>query len=237
MRKKTKKIIIKTILYLLAIIIFGLAIYLCHVENFNEVAIEKNETFYNVLYTIVIVLPTVWLILFYKSGGTLMPINRFKFSKKVDVSYNDFIELYKTISNKLLSNNYKQYKISITDKENLYIFIKEENKKLSLFLLADLITYTDRKETIIKKELEKFIEEHIPLKLRLKESFYLICVKRYSEELEKIVKETYFDGDPCMTFCLLFSTKKIYFASEKEVRIINDEDYSNLVNRFFQIIN
>ena len=171
----------------------------------------------------------------------LTPIDRFKRSDKYQFKYEDFDELYNDINKKLVETGYiikKEYKIS--DDEKLFVYMKPlKTKLLEMWLIADLNSYSKNKEEKIEKSIEEFYNEYIKTDISKKvelKSFKLLCVRRYTEELEKITKENYTDGLLSLTIALSFVTHEIYIASAKELRLINNSDYIDLKNEFFSVV-
>ena len=171
----------------------------------------------------------------------MSPIDRFKRSDKYQFRYENFDELYNDTNKKLVETGYsikKEYKIS--DNEKLFIYMKPlKTKLLEMWLIADLNSYTKSKEEKIEKYIEEFYNEYIKTERSKKaelKSFKLLCVRRYTEELEKITKENYTDGLLNLTIALSFVTKEIYIASAKELRLINNSDYMDLKNEFFSVV-
>ena len=171
----------------------------------------------------------------------MSPIDRFKRSDKYQFKYENFDELYNDANKKLVETGYiikKEYKIS--DNEKLFVYMKPlKTKLLEMWLIADLNSYTKNKEEKIKKYIEEFYNEYIKTDISKKvelKSFKLLCVRRYTEELEKITKENYTDGLLNLTIALSFVTHEIYIASAKELRLINNSDYIDLKNEFFSVV-
>ena len=171
----------------------------------------------------------------------MSPIDRFKRSDKYQFKYENFDELYNDANKKLVETGYiikKEYKIS--DNEKLFVYMKPlKTKLLEMWLIADLNSYTKNKEEKIEKCIEEFYNEYIKTDISKKvelKSFKLLCVRRYTEELEKITKENYTDGLLNLTIALSFVTHEIYIASAKELRLINNSDYIDLKNEFFSVV-
>ena len=171
----------------------------------------------------------------------MSPIDRFKHSDKYQFKYESFDELYNDANKKLVETGYtikKEYKIS--DDEKLFVYMKPlKTKLLEMWLIADLNSYTKNKEEKIEKYIEEFYNEYIKTDISKKvelKSFKLLCVRRYTEELEKITKENYTDGLLNLTIALSFVTHEIYIASAKELRLINNSDYIDLKNEFFSVV-
>ena len=171
----------------------------------------------------------------------MSPIDRFKRSDKYQFKYENFDELYNDINKKLVETGYsikKEYKIS--ENEKIFIYMKPlKTKLLEMWLIADLNSYTKNKEEKIEKYIDEFYNEYIKTDISKKvelKSFKLLCVRRYTEELEKITKENYTDGLLSLTIALSFVTHEIYIASAKELRLINNSDYIDLKNEFFSVV-
>ena len=237
--KKREKICVFIAKVLEIISLFFLIIYAIYgVIHYNE---EPDFWYY------------VFLIGFFVNGLTYMlftglvcdwvltPPEKFKRSDKYQFKYENFDELYTDANKKLVETGYtinKEYKIS--DNEKLFIYMKPlKTKLLEMWLIADLNSYTKNKEEKIEKCIEEFYNEYIKTDISKKvelKSFKLLCVRRYTEELEKITKENYTDGLLNLTIALSFVTHEIYIASAKELRLINNSDYIDLKNEFFSVV-
>lgn len=235
-REKICSIIAKLIAFLFVTSYIVCVIYVYILGN-------KEPTFwYNTLHYIFVGFAILYLLftgLF--CDWILTPIDRFKRSDKYRFKYEDFDELYNDINKKLVETGYiikKEYKIS--ENEKLFVYMKHlKTKLLEMWLIADLNSYTKNKEEKIEKCIEEFYNEYIKTDISKKvelKSFKLLCVRRYTEELEKITKENYTDGLLNLTIALSFVTHEIYIASAKELRLINNSDYIDLKNEFFSVV-
>lgn len=239
MKKRKKKDIKKLIIDIIACMAMFIVLVAYAYEEQHGYGIVSNT-----LCVISVLIAIVDLFLYYTYGdGTRTSVNRFKRSDKYSFEYKDFSELYEDVNKKLQDAGYsikKEY--TINEKEKIYIYMKPiTGKILEMWILADLISYTKEKTKKLEGVIEDFYnteinsEKNNSQKVELK-SFSLICTHRYSEELEKIVKETYTGGDLTLTVGLLFSAREIYIASAKELRMIDNGDYSSLKEEFFKIV-
>ena len=171
----------------------------------------------------------------------LTPPEKFKRSDKYQFTYKNFDELYNDANKKLVETGYsikKEYKIS--ENEKLFVYMKPlKTKLLEMWLIADLNSYTKNKEEKIEKYIEEFYNEFIKTenskKVRIK-TLSLFCVKRYSQELEIMIKNSYTEGLLNLSIALSFATQEIYIASARELRLFVTDDYIDLKNEFFSVV-
>lgn len=193
-KNKTKKKIIDYLLNTQAILIFVFVFYLWWLESTGFLDIPGNEIYDEVGCTIFIVESFLWLFFYFKFGdGNMYPTDRFKFFDKYKLNYESFTELNEDVRKKLKLKKYsfgKEYIIS-TKEEKVYIYYKKESNNISLWIMADLISFTKDKWKKIGDCFKDFYdltfgEENY----ELEKGLVVLCVKRYSTTFEEFVKET-----------------------------------------------
>lgn len=192
--KKTKKKIIEFITYGTGILglIVGFIAWIFEMKGFFD--IPENEIYDEIICIITLALIYTSVFLLFKFGdGNMSPVNRFKYYVKYKLNYKIFSEFNDDIRKKLELKNYsigKEYIISPKN-EKIYIYYKLENKKINIWIVADLISFTKEKWKKFEKCLEDFYTTTFgEQNYQLENGFVVLCVQRYSSTFEEFINET-----------------------------------------------
>lgn len=194
MTKKTKKKIVECMINLVGVsgLTIGFIGWIFEMKGYFNTL--ETITYRKTAIIIAFSLCVIYLFLLFKFGdGNMSPINRFKYYVKYKLNYKNFSEFNDDIRKKLELENYsigKVYTISPKN-EKIYIYYKLENKRINIWIVADLISFTKEKWKKFEKCLEDFYTTTFgEQNYQLENGFVVLCVQRYSTTFEEFVNET-----------------------------------------------
>jgi len=227
--KKTKKKIIEFITYGTGILGLMIAFIVCIFEMKGYFDKPENKIYHEIISIIMLALIYISVFLLFKFGdGNLDPVNRFKYYVKYRLNHKDFSEFNDDIKNKLILKNYsigKEYVIS-PKSEKIYIYYKLENRRINIWIVADLISFTKEKWKKFEKCLEEFYTTTFgEQNYQLENGFVVLCVQRYTSIFEEFINETRENFGNSLPVGINMSEKQIYTSHSND-----------LAEEFFKIV-